>query len=509
MGTFANYKGKMDVPDERKGIFSQQMEKVLCYGGMMTFEVIHMFGCELGLLVPFHLGDGKESGFHYNYFEDNAWEPAAFRASDARLYSGKIGSSEFCDVVIAGYMLCELYDEAPGFAELDGDIVNGSYAVGWLNQLLGTKFSMKKRFHLWENAEKRAFERIGNGYADGFPYDVLMDMLPRGLRYMACSTEYADLMYIIHGTGSLDAGEIRPGTYPADILQCRNAVREFLDSSGKEDVLEQLWMVVRSDYNMRQKIADGNEPLSAVAASSLSLPARVLVYLAAEHRDLDFWRLWEQMNAGVYHDERMKSYAPDSLVEERRKSIEAPIKPVRTSEYLRQDGWFTFVDNPKELRGKPNYYLSDDDRLYWWGADSDEVIISEKMDLWLKELAVRHRNILDDIRRDERKTDPSSFLKDFLMLLTGIEEYYKRIYPFQAMFYEFADNGGRAEYRAAVELLRQLAEENREEGKIIEMVRGSWDMTSKNVTSNAARVRLKRYLAVMANPGLRKGYFGF
>lgn len=26
----------------------------------------------------------------------------------------------------------------------------------------------------------------------------------------------------------------------------------------------------------------------------------------------------------------------------------------------------TKYNTPEELRGKPNYYLSDDDRLYWW-----------------------------------------------------------------------------------------------------------------------------------------------
>lgn len=36
-----------------------------------------------------------------------------------------------------------------------------------------------------------------------------------------------------------------------------------------------------------------------------------------------------------------------------------------------------------------------------------------------------------------------------------------------------------------------------------------WDMVSKNVTQNIARLRLKRYLSVMANTKVRKNILGF
>ena len=67
----------------------------------------------------------------------------------------------------------------------------------------------------------------------------------------------------------------------------------------------------------------------------------------------------------------------------------------------------------------------------------------------------------------------------------------------------------KTEYRAAVKLLKKISDENKEEGKIIEKVRYSWDLTSRNVTHNAGRLKLKRYLSVMANRRLREKYFGF
>ena len=239
------------------------------------------------------------------------------------------------------------------------------------------------------------------------------------------------------------------------------------------------------------------------------LPARVFVYLAVEIDHKPFWELWKEWEDKVYHDERMKQYASEKLQkqrEERRKNI---IPKIRTSAFLRQDGWFTFRDTPEELKDKGNYYLSDDDRIFWWDG-TDEVIISDEMSIWLTELADRHRGMMDlpDAGCGNRFKD-SDFIKDFMILLDEICDYYKRIYPFKTMFYDFIQHSGKKEYRAALALLQMLYEENKEEGKVIRYAKGEWDLVSKNVTQNIARLRLKRYLSVMANVKMRKKYFDF
>lgn len=69
------------------------------------------------------------------------------------------------------------------------------------------------------------------------------------------------------------------------------------------------------------------------------LPVRVIVYLTAELIGLKFWKLWKDIHKSVYQDQIMKKYVSD------------------------------------ELMGKPDYYISDDDRFYWWDG-SDEVKVS-------------------------------------------------------------------------------------------------------------------------------------
>ena len=91
----------------------------------------------------------------------------------------------------------------------------------------------------------------------------------------------------------------------------------------------------------------------------------------------------------------MKKYASKELELYRKIFIEGPISPVTTSKFLRQDDYFTFWETPSELVGEENYYISDWDRLYWWGKIED-VEITEEIDIWLKILVKEYEMILKD-----------------------------------------------------------------------------------------------------------------
>lgn len=482
MGTFGSYTGKIHIPEEKRGEFARQVIKILNYGGMMQLERISMYGHDMALLKPVEYYPGGKVDFHFNYFEDDGWESAEFDANKSSFYSGKIGGSEFCEVVTAVHFLYEAWDEEWGFAEIDGYIIKECYFAGWLNHLLGTQFSMKKRFRIWDNVEKFALDRVED-YEDP-KIGAVLQFIPIGMRYGAGGVEFSDLMYIIHGTESLTDAEIEPDTYPADVYGCKKALEVFLEKNQNENAVNRIWELVRKNRQERETIKDAE--LSDIGRFSLILPARVIVYLTAELKEESFWECWNELHETVYHDEIMKEYASQQLIAERKKIVEDPIPPVRTSEFLRLN--------------------SDDDRLYWWDG-TDEVIISEKMDEWLKSLARSHKEISQNIAGEAEDADECS--ENFMKLLVEMDQYYERIYPFQNMFHEFLQNGSKTEYRAAVKLMKKLSDENREEGKIIEEAGRYWDCTSRDVTHNEGRLRLKRYLSVMANRRLREKYFGF
>ena len=512
MGTFAEYSGKRIIPEQQRELFCRHMEKVLNYGGMMGFDVVQMYDKKLLLLKPVRITSQDAVTFHYNYFEDDAWEMAGFDPKDLSFWSNKIGYFEFREVILAAYTLIEMYDQEPGVVDMNGDIIDIERIVGWLNCLLGTQFTVEKCRRLWDRAE--AFVYCYDSGTQNFTYDDLIDLIPAGYLEYTGGTEFADLCYITNGTESLTEDEVKSGSYPADVLECRKAVVRYLGQGKWDKQRKRLWELIWMDRDCRKGIADNKETstadgLSKVAAWSLLLPARVIVYLTAEACELEFWEEWKSLRKKAYRDETMKPYARKELEILRQLGWERPVKELYTSDFLEIDDPVIFHGTPEELERKPGYYLSDDDRMYWWDG-TYEVYISKKMNKWMEDLAGRHAELVKELsERNEKGGDPDSFIKDFLMLLSRIEETYQRVYPFQSMYYDFIQNGNKPEYSAAVVLLRELAEEYKEEGKAIRHLKNSWTFASRKVTFNPGRVWMKRYLSIMANRKLRMKYFGF
>ena len=497
MGSFAKYYGNTKIPEDKQELFVEQMRRILDLGGMMDTTEVKMFDQTLTLLQPVRTIKEDKIYFHYNYFEDRGWETACFTPKGTDLWSGKIGDYEFSDTMTAAYMLYELYDPDYGFAKKDCDFVDTSKTIGWLNQILGTQFSLGKRANLWSCIEWNTFDEEWNRTE----IYMLRDLIPYDRRNAVGGTDLTDLLCIIHGTENLMEDGVQSKSYTFDILQCKQELLGFL---GANPDIEILWNLLKKSYKEREQ--EKSEKLLPLAKLTLYMPARVFVYLTAEIRKENFWELWKNIYDKVYHDEKMKAYASAELVEWRREKLREPFVPIRTSEFLRQDGHFAFYDTPEELKDKPNFYLSDADRLYWWDG-SDEVEITAETDAWLKELAVQHKEIAANQESEENSI---LGLQDFMKMLAEINAYYWHILPFESMFYEFVEHISHPKYRAAVELIHQIAdaEENREAGKISNYG-GIGDSKSKNVTGNSGRIQMKRLYAILANKKLRKKYFDF
>lgn len=122
-------------------------------------------------------------------------------------------------------------------------------------------------------------------------------------------------------------------------------------------------------------------------------------------------------------------------------------------------------------------------------------------------MAEWHQEILKTVQVQQNAI---TAMQDFMKLLTDINEYYWRILPFEEMFYDFLQNISQKEYAAAIELMRQIAEDKdiRKAGEVIKY-RKNRESESKNVIDNEGRLQVKRIFAVLANRQLREKYFGF
>ena len=250
------------------------------------------------------------------------------------------------------------------------------------------------------------------------------------------------MLYIIHGTESLTEEEVIESSYPADVLRLKRALEKYFRE--EPDGIGAFLELLRQKRSERKKVKG---VLSEIAEISLFLPARVLVYLAAEingpaiwgackgetfdpenwkyaEKGFQFWEVWKEIYEGVYHDEKMKVYASPELQAKRQKAIHRLVEAIRTVDFL-QPGEDWLYGEPEEVRKLPEYVFTDDDRLYWWDG-TDEVQISVETDKWLKELAGRHKEFM------KKETGEETDGMDFLMKLTGLledaSEYYRRVY---------------------------------------------------------------------------------
>ena len=494
MGSFIYYP-PVDIPQEKREEFIQRMRKILDFGGMMDIQYVKFSDISLPLLRPIREMQGRLD-FAFNYFEDSNWEDAGFDPQSCRMGSGKIGSFEFNDVMRAATMLFELYDSRHYLATNDGYFVEADKTIGWLNHLFGTQYGLGKRKNLWACIET-------NIWPD---QDVetrnIYDIIPPHWRKAVCSTDVADLLYIASGTHHLKDQTLRAGTYPADILNCRVALEKYFEGKGK-DSCRGLWEFLKLNYEER---AQTTGEFEEIAQLTLHMPARVFIYLAAELQGAPFRKLWPELSVDVYRDEKMAQYADTDLQTWRKARMDEPVPPIRTCDYLVQTSVWAFWGTPDELKDKPRYYISDDDRLYWWDV-SDEVLISEETDAWLKKLAVRHREIVEKISASSNQITQ---FKDFMQMLVEIHKYFYNLLPIESMFYEFVDHLSQVEYAAGIELIKQLSEQEdiRAAGDVVRKVSPN-DLDNKNVLGNEGRLQIKRLYAAFANKKLRNKYFGF
>ena len=130
--------------------------------------------------------------------------------------------------------------------------------------------------------------------------------------------------------------DVKQGSYPADVLECRNRIRRYFESAEGKNPEEALWALLQK--GKVQIIGTSDPKLQKVAEMTTFLHARVFVYLASELLEHEFWENWNNLRTRVYHDEEIKDYAEPKLIELRNKILSEPIPALRTSEFLREDG---------------------------------------------------------------------------------------------------------------------------------------------------------------------------
>ncbi len=491
------YNGEIKLDPDTREKFTEELMKILHYGGMMRREKFKIGKNAITVLCLPKIGKNNIAMLDYNYFEDTSYGDVVFDSLACRLESGGVGEECTYRCILAAYALFELYGDDASCVIEDFMIANNVHlAIAWINHLLKKDYGLEHRFHLWDIIEKYCLKRIPSMQHDS-GYQFIKNLLPSKYLEYAGGTDLTDLCAIKYG---IDEQSVIPDTYPADLLECTKRIQRYLNQPIKGRSIEMKQMIrkekiislLRMDYSQREQV---KEPLlKDVAQMTLILPARVIAYLTSNLMNESFWINWASIKweGDVYHDEVMKKYVSEEIEAYRIQKRKEPIMPQGTTEYLKQ------VEQTKKLflmfRNKQRYELTDDDRLLWWDG-SDEVVISKDTQEWLATLAKRHGCLMQQECHVE-----------LLPLLKDINTTFFHVYPLKTMVEEFMRNSNDQRYKAAIKLLELLYEENKND---VVLPDSNSEIQSHVFLLMPERVRMKRYLSVMANKELRQKYFCF
>ena len=180
------------------------------------------------------------------------------------------------------------------------------------------------------------------------------------------------------------------------------------------------------------------------------LPQKIIVKAVAETYHQAFRELWEQAKTGHAHCINHESTAQGRT----------PIEPIPTDVYLR---------------------ITPEDRLFSLPPEALDTLTSETQ-VWLKGLRGRFE---ESLHGPKPYADGLSFQRSMLGTLSKQQERNNGVFAFRDMFYEFLANWQQPAYQSLWALFVEMA--------------GAED---------ADPARLRQYLALLANPPLRKAVFG-
>ena len=494
MGTFAGFYGEQKIKEELKEAYTKNLIKLLNAGGMMQFESVNLFGKEIGLLKELTPNEDGVVHFHYNYFGDEAWETAGLNLNTCKFYSGKIGWGEFCDVILAAYVLTEFYTEEFGVAEINGEIFDAKESIGWINYVLDKEFTNIRAvdaIKLWEAGQEYNQRDIPTivqecGCNAAINLTNLMEY------FYITKNENTMWEMLVNALGESETNNI---VITKVILKMEKAIEKLVEK-GKtyEEILEYTFGIEEYFNNRKNNDDEQNEPEKyRFYMLGLLCPKVIVLVILCEMFEKDFAEEYK------LYKEKLVSSADEFFGIGDISKLES-IEKIKTYEYLdTPDSALCF----RHTEAKENYHKSDDDFALFWTPDCD-LKFSDNFNIWCDSL----KKDFEEILKHVEMVPNQMFIKNLIETLKYADDTYKRIFAPSTMFYEFISNSENKNYQAAYKLFVKLLEDNLEEGKVIEKV-NSWDIADKNITFNKGRLNIKRYLAIMGNIELRKQLFGF
>lgn len=489
MGSFARIikSDKVEVPQEKRKELGEKMYKLMTFSGMMDVGSFSLYGKAYRMLKPIQFNDNGFY-FNYNYFEDDFWEDAGYDEKEGRFWSNKVGHLQFADAIMAGYALEGAY--LPGLSAIayDGTIVAGCIHLMWANTVLGEHYESNNQ-DPWEiYLLLKKSKQEGWYSADDFRYFRYTNSGLKGLIDIIAVTKN-----ILHVLAKLEEEQEKWESDEDYKLRLKM----------KEDVLFMLGKVFVFKEHSTMPINEQYEYLLGLVRDAFIFSDKKELVERYKAQDLDvlFCKIQMEKYAGIIGKIIANIYKKDFW------EVWERIKDVAKRDASSAKEFSCAIEKI--------FKVSKDDLLYFW-TEEEPIEFSEAMQKWLHGLKERFDEIMAE------GVDMHGPLRRIMNTMDFGQEHYWRLYVFEEFMNETLDNITDSRYMALWKLFDELLHEpeNLQAASVLfEIAHPNWDGSSRkgdywgSLSSedkfNKGRQAMRRFLALVANIGLRKKVFGF
>lgn len=475
MGTFLDVVPKKKhkrISLEKDSEYKERLKHLLNAGGMMELNCIHLCHKDIRLLEPVDFQRNGDLEFHYHYICDEIWEDAGFSHYSQSVFSHKVGWDRFNQVMKAAYVLELLYKGDQGFVLENNEIhfIEERIQIAWINYLFQEHYLFAHEDR-WE------------------AYLLCLDECKRySYRFDERTSEYDSYLTVIssYEIKAVEYGlkRVIDGLYVDKLIEkainkLMKNVREYKEHHNQKDTYRILIDYIQLYINDHISLSDLEDEnikdfcLTMIVIDSVVLPLKVI----AEIYELDFWELYHQIKhkprKGIYQDKPTILY-------------------ISTASFLG---------------------VHDDDLLYYWKEDGD-IKISDKTKEWFEQL---YHDYLQLLKEEIIIEDIFEWTSD---ILEFVYKNYFYVFAFLSFFKDTITHAQDQKYLAVWKLLENMSHDQDmlnqgsvvfadEDGEEHTKLYTSWSLMPSERKNNPARIKLKRYLALLANKELRNKVFHF
>ena len=389
--------------------------------------------------------------FDYSYFEGAQYEKITVNCRTGDIHSGYTGFKQFGAAVRALAVLAKSYSNS--FFCNDNWV--GSKEMRWLSYVLDKPLTLPCHTTIWD---------VYEDYMQHIDENSKISAMDFFNSYVGDAADFDDINTIIYVNDVINdeyIDECVKNKEPTDKSSYGYWVRSmarFLwlakqnSEKSESELLSRYMRLLHKVSEIRNDIK-ANKEVGPVKELFATVAPPITVKLISTIYCLDFWKVWEDNKYKIGTTSSI-FYSNEEIQNNREEDEAETVEAMTTEEF---------------------FGVAPEERLYWWREDGD-VIISDKTQRWLEDMAEQHKIHCETMGDDFSAVEWHERLVKFL------GKHNDKIKMFDATYCDFLNSFFKKEYRAWVEMMEVLAESDISE--------------------------CRRLIAVLANASLRIKIFG-